>query len=67
MMIPLGRRRLRLSIDLVPSALPEPAGSALVPAETDAELAHLTAGRRALHDRAEQEISRILYAGPPLR
>lgn len=67
MLIPLGRRRLHLSIDHIPSDLPKSAGSTLIPAETDAELAHPVAGRRAIRERAEQDISRILYAGPPLR
>ena len=65
MMIPLGRRRL--SINLVSSRLSERADASLIAAETDAELVRLAERRSAVRERAEQDVSRILYAGPPIR
>ena len=65
MMIPLGRRRL--SISLVSPQSPASTGAPLIGAESDAEYAHLAAGNGTVRVRAEQELSRILYAGPPVR
>lgn len=65
MMIPLGRRRL--SISLVASGQPARSAAPLASAESDTELAHLSSPRNAVRERAEQDVSRILYAGPPLR
>jgi hypothetical protein len=65
MMIPLGRRRL--SISFIPSPAPDPSRSVAVAAESDSELARLASRQGAVKLRAEQDISRILYAGPPVR
>jgi hypothetical protein len=65
MMIPLGRRRL--SINFLSSPAPDQVHAVTVAAESDAELAHLASGQRAVRLRAEQDINRILYAGPPVR
>jgi hypothetical protein len=65
MMIPLGRRRL--SISLVASGQSSGSAAPLASAESDAELAHLSNPRDAVRERAEQDVSRILYAGPPVR
>lgn len=65
MKIPFGRRQL--SISLVSPQEQAGAGASLIEAESDAELARLANQRGATRVRAEQEISRILYAGPPVR
>jgi hypothetical protein len=65
MMIPFGRRRLSISFVSTPDR--DLAGPALIPAESDAELVRLASRRSAVKERAEQDISRLLYAGPPVR
>jgi hypothetical protein len=65
MMIPLGRRRLSINFVSAPAA--DPSRAVSVAAESDAELARLASRQSAVKLRAEQDISRILYAGPPVR
>lgn len=65
MKIPFGRRRL--SISLVSPQEPASSGAPLIGAESDAEFARFAAGGNAARVRAEQDLSRILYAVPPLR
>jgi hypothetical protein len=59
MKIPFSRRQRSNSIGS--------SGAPFLGAESDAELARLATQRNAVLARAEQDVSRILYAGPPVR